>query len=82
MQAIQTKYLPATNNRGSRVKAWCQAKSITVLWEYELGVEGNHKAAAMAVVRALGWEGYGAWVLGCLPNPGGYVAVCVPKGKR
>lgn len=30
MQAIQTKYLPATNYRGSRIKATCERGSLTI----------------------------------------------------
>lgn len=29
-QAIQTKYLPATSFKGSRIKAWCERGSITI----------------------------------------------------
>ena len=37
MQAIYTKYLPATNTRGSRIKATCDRGSITVSYPDELG---------------------------------------------
>lgn len=30
MQAIVTKYLPATSTRPSRIKAWCDRGSITI----------------------------------------------------
>lgn len=30
MQAIEVKYLPVINNKGSRLKAFCQDKSITM----------------------------------------------------
>lgn len=56
MQAIQTKYLPVTNTKGSRIKATCAAKSITVGWDYGLNVEENHIQAAMLLVVELGWN--------------------------
>lgn len=46
MQAIITKYLPATNSRGSRVKATCSRGSITVSWEYDVDEHANHTLAA------------------------------------
>jgi len=71
-QAITTKYFGPTNTRGSRVKASCEAGSLTVSWDYALGIEDNHKAAAAALIRQLGWEGN--WVMGSL-GPG-FVFVC------
>lgn len=56
MQAIQTKYLPVTNTKGSRIKATCAAKSITVGWDYGLNIEDNHTQAAMLLVFELGWN--------------------------
>lgn len=56
MQAIQTKYLPVTNTKGSRIKATCAAKSIIVGWDYGLNVEENHTQAASILVSELGWN--------------------------
>lgn len=36
MQAIKTKYLPATNTKPSRIKAECEAGSITISYDYRL----------------------------------------------
>lgn len=55
-QAITTKYLPATNHRGERVKATAQAGSVTVSWDYDLNTEANHKAAAQALADKMGWN--------------------------
>ena len=71
-QAIITKYFGPTNTRGSRVKATCEAGSITVAWDYALGIEDNHKAAARALISRLGWEGN--WVMGSLGPT--FVFVC------
>lgn len=56
MQAIETRYIGPTNFRGSRVKASAQAGSITIGWDDALNVDENHDAAAVALVRKLGWE--------------------------
>lgn len=74
-QAITTKFLGPTNARGSRVKASCDAGSITVSWEYALNSEDNHKAAARALIAKLGWDdGRGEW-FGGSDSGAGYVFV-------
>lgn len=77
MQAIQTKFIGPTNTKGDRVKASCDAGSITVPWDYSLGQEENHVAAAEALRAKLGWteEFYGKLVTGSLGNT--YVHVFV-----
>lgn len=49
-QAIVTKRLPATNTRGSRIRAWCDRGSLTVSWDFGLESDKNHRAAAQALV--------------------------------
>ena len=56
-QAIATKYLPATNNRGARIKATAWGGSATVPYDYALDVDRNHKAAADAPIAKMGWKG-------------------------
>ena len=75
MQAIETKYLGPTNFRGARIKATAQAGSITIPWDHELNVEGNHDAAARALVRKWGW--FGSWIRGALPSGRGNVYVAL-----
>jgi hypothetical protein len=55
MQAIQTKYLGPTTYRGGRIKATCQAKSVTLPWDYNVGVDENHRSAADRLRVKLGW---------------------------
>jgi hypothetical protein len=62
--AITTKYFGPTNSRGSRVKAKCDAGSVTVAWNYSLGIPGNHRAAAKALADKMGRTG--AWVGGSI----------------
>jgi hypothetical protein len=76
MQAIITKYIGPTETKGSRIKATCDAGSITIPYPHELSGEAVHEAAAMALVAKLEWDDYkGEWVCGSLPNQAGYVFV-------
>lgn len=82
MQAIVTKYLGATNNRPSRIKATCDAGSVTVSWNHSLGIDDNHEAAALALREKLGWtQDYGTLVGGGLPGGAGNCYVFV-KGCK
>ncbi len=53
MEAIITKYLPATNSRGSRIKATCASGSVTIPYPHELSGQAVHRAAAEALVAKL-----------------------------
>lgn len=68
-QAIITKYFGPTNSRGARIKATCQAGSITVPWDFSLGVDANHDAAAEALATKLDWKGL--WIGGGMPGDTG-----------
>ena len=78
MQAIQTKYLPATNRRGDRIIAKCHSGKITVPWNWALDTEENHRAAAYALARSLGL--FGAWVSGWLADSS-YVHTCLKRHR-
>jgi len=56
MQAITTKYLPATNTRPSRIKATCDRGSITIPYPHELSGDAVHIAAVRALVDGFGAE--------------------------
>lgn len=73
-QAINTKFLPATNVRGSRVKAIAEAGSVTLSWDHALNAEDNHVRAAEELARKFGWQGN--WRGGALPKSSGYAFVC------
>lgn len=51
MQAILTKYLGATNFRGSRIKASCARGSMMVSYPYELSGDAVHVYAADLLVK-------------------------------
>lgn len=80
-QAIVTRYYGPTNTRGSRVKATCDAGSLTVSWDYALDAPENHAAAVYALAHKLGWAG--EWILGGMPQASrdAYVAVPACSGK-
>jgi hypothetical protein len=56
-QAIETKYIKATNTRGSRIKATAWGGSVTIGYDYALDTDGAHKAAADALIAKMGWSG-------------------------
>lgn len=59
-QAIRTKYLGATNHRGSRIKAVSgSGLSVTVSWDHEKGIAANHACAAVALAAKFEW--FGVW---------------------
>ena len=57
MQVITTKYLPPTNFKGSRIKASCEAGSVTVGFCHDGSVEDAHAKAAITLIVKLGWHG-------------------------
>ena len=72
-QAIVTKYIPASNTKGSRVKARAAAGSVTLSWDDSLNTEANHARAAEALACKQGWPGQ--WFMGGLPDDRGYCFV-------
>lgn len=75
-QAICTRYYGPTNHRGSRIKAWCAAKTVWVSWDYALGTAENHALAAQRLLDLLRWDG--SYVGSGLPDASGYTFVEVP----
>jgi hypothetical protein len=76
MQAIMTKYIGPTNSRGSRIKAWCSAGSVTIDYPHQLSNEAVYWEAAKTLIVKLGWQEHGNWIAGGLPNSSGYCFVC------
>lgn len=56
MQAIKTKYLPATNTKGSRIKASCEAGNIIVPFNYSLSGAELHRFTAFKLINKLDWH--------------------------
>ena len=56
-QAIETRYLGATNTKGGRIKATAWAGSITIGYNHALDTQDNHRAAANALIAKMDWQG-------------------------
>lgn len=56
MQAIQTKFLPATNTRGSRIKASCDRGSITIPWPHDFSGDECHREAVRKLIKRFNRE--------------------------
>lgn len=77
MQAIQTKFLPCTNTKPSRIKAWCDAGSLTLSYAHEFEESDAHAYVAKKLSEKLGWTGkyYSELIGGSLPGNNGYCFV-------
>lgn len=68
-QAIVTKYLGPTNYKCARIKAFADAGSVTVNWDYALNVEDNHWRAALTLAAKFNWgDTRNAWIGGGMPD--------------
>lgn len=83
MQAILTRYLPATNTRGSRIKATCERGSITISYPSECHGEAAHVRAADALVAKFVAEDIKRYGAGAEKNPWQRPRVCggLPDGS-
>lgn len=59
MQSILTKYMPATNTKPSRIKAWTSggAKTIVRSYQHELSTDDEHMRVAQELAGIMGWSG-------------------------
>jgi hypothetical protein len=57
MQAIRTRYHGATNTRGSRITAACEAGSLTLPRDYSLNIDQDYARVAQALAQRMGWAG-------------------------
>ncbi len=59
MVAIETKYLGATDTKGSRIKASANGHSVTVGYDHAKNQGAEvHSVAALALCRKLGWTAH------------------------
>ena len=56
-QAIETRYLRATDTKGARIKATAWGGSVTIGYPYALDTQDAHRAAADALIAKMGWQG-------------------------
>ena len=82
MQAIRTKYLPATNCKVSRIKATANSGSITISYPHELSGQAVHRAAAEALANRFHWLDDGSKLLGGTLADGSYVFVFDAPASR
>jgi hypothetical protein len=55
MQAIVTKYMGPTDQRGTRIKATAAAGSVVMGYKYNLNIEENHAKAAKMLADKFKW---------------------------
>ena len=81
--AIQIKYIPATNTKGSKLRAFtCHDKpngGITHSWDY-MYLDGGAQELARFYCQEKGWN-FDDYIAGLLPN-GDHVFVRQPKELR
>lgn len=76
MKAIITKYIPATNTKGSRISASdCDGNRVTVAYDTQLSGMDCYSVAAQALVDKMGWPDL-AMIGGAIK--GGYAFVFMP----
>lgn len=65
--AITTRFHGPSPSRPARVTARCGSLQVTLPWDYELGEDNNHQAAALEMARRMKGTA-GRWIAGQLPN--------------
>lgn len=69
MRAIQVKYLPPTEHRGTRLKAWVEGFAVTKPKDYALDTAVQARAVAMELAKTLDWLEEDVYLQGgTLPN--------------
>jgi hypothetical protein len=51
---IKTRYIPATNFAGSKIRAFCNGKRVSIPYPHELSGEAVHRAGADAWAKKHG----------------------------
>jgi len=78
LQSIQTRYLPPTNSRGSRIKATtASGLSTSIPYPHELSGADCHAAAVKALLVKHGFHWADRWAVGASIDGRGYVFVPV-----
>lgn len=56
MKAIRTRFLPATNTKGSRIVAECEGgNKVIIARKYGMEIEDNEKLAVQTLMDKLNW---------------------------
>ena len=76
MKAIQVKYLPATETKPSRIKAFIKGHSVTRSFDYEFN-DGGCENVARELIKKLEWHVLGL-NRGELPNGDTvFILICI-----
>jgi hypothetical protein len=79
MKAIQIKFLPATDKKGVRLKAYTEAGSLTEGRDYSVEPKDQAFSLAVSYLLKFDWEKHASIIgFGCLPG-GNYVATLGDK---
>lgn len=80
--AIVTKYIGQSEYKPSRIKATCEAGSITVSYDHGLNGTENHIQAAKTLANKIGW--HGKLITGAMPGNKGYCHVfeSIQRGSK
>ena len=69
-KAIITKFIPATNTKGARIKATGWRGSVTVPYSHEISPVANYRAAAEALCNKFSREDRNVWsIIACAEMP-------------
>ena len=80
-KAIMTTYRGPTNTIGSRIIARAHGvRPVIVSYNYETSIDGNHEAAAKALLDKYQWGG--TFVAGGMPDGDSVMFVCSDFGAR
>jgi hypothetical protein len=83
MQSIQTKYLPATESKGSRIKATCERDSIVIPYPHDLSGDECHREAVRHLLARFFAEDLedNATPIETTPWNRPFVTGCLPDGS-
>ena len=69
MKAIQIRYLPATDFKGERLKAWTDAGSVTIPLQYDINSEeARALLLAKEYILMMNWDNLQVNGIGQLPD--------------
>lgn len=68
VRIINTKFVGASNSRGSHVVAACDGKRVSFSYDHALSASGNHLEAAKKLIAKNRWKGR---ITGESDGPGG-----------
>lgn len=72
---IKTKFIGPTNYRGARIKATCQAGSVTIPYPYHESSSNSHWIAAQTLIQKCGFNWGNKFTVGS-DNNGYYFIPC------